>query len=263
MLYKGLNKLLPQASQAMPMLSWEIQLLALRCKFFSFHRQEIEIGREGAQKVQDVMAAIITDYTFTFHRRAKLHRGILLVEHSMSLHLQRATGLLQKLQILWMRHNSLAKVDGSVDDALLLFPLQDARNDGLRGYTVTSVVHYHRAKGVKPLHVYSTVRPHPVQIIGGGGMGSGIATQLPVMVTHVEAQAEKNVVPDEHLHARLLSRIDRHDVAVNHRHCATRCCGSKIAMNLEYGSLSEKTLGEVLTRKFSGGLELLIPVSSL
>lgn len=238
MLYKGLNKFLAQTSQAMTMLSWETQFLTIRRKFFPFHRQEIEIGREGAQKVQDVMAAVVTNYTFTFHRGANLHRGVFLVEHSMLLHFQRATGLLQKLQILGVRHYSLAKVNGSVDDALLLFSLQDARNDGLRGYAVTPVVHHHCAKGVEPLHVYSAVRPYPVQVIGGGGVGGSIATQLPVVVTYVEAQAEENVVPDEHLHARLLSGVDRHDVAVNHRHRATRGRRGEIAMNLRNRNVS-------------------------
>lgn len=232
MLYKGLNELLAQASQAMAMLSGETKLLALGGELFSFHWQEVEVRREGTQKVQDVMAPIIANDTLTLHRGAKLYRGVFLVEHSMPLHLQGAAGLLQKLQILGMGHYGLAEVNGAIDDTLLLLPLQDARNDGLSSYTVTSVVHHHRSQGVEPLHIHSTVCPHPVQVIGGGSMGGSVPAQLPVVVAYIKSQAEENVVPDEHLHTRLFSRIDRHDVAINHRHRTTRRRSSKVTMNL-------------------------------
>ena len=62
-----------------------------------------------------------------------------------------------------MSDDSFAKVDGSVDDGLLLLPLQDPGDDGLGGDAEPSVVDHHRAKGVKTLQVDRVVDFHTLQ----------------------------------------------------------------------------------------------------
>lgn len=133
-------------------------------------------------------------------------------------------GLLQQLQVFAVRHDCLPKVDGAVDDALLLLSLQDTRDDGLGCDAVASVVHHDRPQSVQTLHVHSPVSPYSIQVIGGRSVSSGVSSQLTIVVPYVEAQAEEDVVPDEHLHACFLSGVDGHYVAVDDCHGAS--CGS-------------------------------------
>ena len=71
--------------------------------------------------------------------------------------LELAAGLLEEVDVLGVGDDRLAKVDGSVDDALLLLSLQDTWDDGLGGDAVAAVVHHHGAQGVEALEVHSVV----------------------------------------------------------------------------------------------------------
>ena len=139
-----------------------------------------------------------------------------------------------------MGHDRLAEVNGAVDNALLLLTLQDPRDDGLGGDTVAPVVHHHGAQSVQTLHVHRAVCPHAVQVVGGGGMGGRVSAQLAVVVAHVEAQAEEDVVPDEHLHARLLARVDGHHVAIDYRHGAPGGGRGKVTVDLRERDMEDK-----------------------
>lgn len=62
--------------------------------------------------------------------------------------------------------------------------------------------------------------------------GRGVSTQVFVMVADVKSEREENVVPNEHLHLRLLAGIDRHHVAVDDGHRAARGRCHEVAVNL-------------------------------
>ncbi len=142
-------------------------------------------------------------------------------------------GFLQQLQVFAVRHNCLPKVNGAVDDALLLLTLQDTRDDGLGGDPVTSVVHHDCPKSVQTLHVHCAVSPYSVQVVGGRSMGCGVPAKLTIVVPHIKAKAEEDVVPDEHLHACFLAGVDGHHVAINDCHGASSggCC--KVTVDLQ------------------------------
>lgn len=69
-----------------------------------------------------------------------------------------------QLKVLLVGDNRLAKVNGSVNDRLLLLTLQDARYDGLGSDTVPTVVNDDRAQGVEPLHVHRAVHADAHQV---------------------------------------------------------------------------------------------------
>lgn len=142
-----------------------------------------------------------------------------------------------------MRHHSLPKVNGAIDDALLLLALQDTWDDGLGGDTIASVVHHDCPESVQTLHVHGPVSPHSIQVIGGCGVSGGISAQLAIVIPHIEAQAEEDVVPDEHLHAGFLTRIDGHDVAVYDCHGATSGSCSKVTVNLGFKKKKKRSTG--------------------
>lgn len=256
----------------MAVLTREAVTLALWRQLLSVHRQEVEVRREGAKEVQNIVAAIISDDTFTLDRRAQLHGLVFLVQHVVPLDLRltaiiweneqtkgpertinitiplinnkvemrpRITdlkwpaGLLQQLQVFGVRHNSLSEVNGAVDDALLLLTLQDTWDDGLGCDTVAPVVHHYCPKCVQTLHIHRTVSPYSVQVISGRGMGSGISAQLTIVIPHIEAQAKEDVVPDEHLHARLLAGIDGHNVSIDDCHGASSGSCGKVTVDLQ------------------------------
>lgn len=131
-----------------------------------------------------------------------------------------------------MRHNRLSKINGAVDDALLLLSLQDPWDDGLCSYSIASVVHYYCPQGVETLHIHRPVSTYSVQVISRRSMGGSIATELTIVVPHVEAQTEEDVVPDEHLHARFLAGVDRHNIAINDCHGPTSGSSCKVTVDL-------------------------------
>lgn len=61
------------------MLAGEALTLTLWREHLPVHRQEVEVGRESTKKVQDVVAAIVSNDAFTLNRRAQLHCVVLLV----------------------------------------------------------------------------------------------------------------------------------------------------------------------------------------
>lgn len=85
--HEGLDELLAQAGQAVAVLAGEALQLALRWKLLAVHQQEVEVGGEGAQEVQDVVAAVVADDALALNGRAQLHDFILLVEDIVSLYL--------------------------------------------------------------------------------------------------------------------------------------------------------------------------------
>src|SRR5687768_7515463 len=95
------------------------------------------------------MTTIVADDPFTFDRRADFDLLFLLVDDSMRKHLERLPGFPQQLQVLIVGYNSLAKVHRSVDNRLLLFPLQDTRDDTLSCNAIPSVVDNNRTQSVK------------------------------------------------------------------------------------------------------------------
>lgn len=84
---EGLNELLSEAGQAVAVLAGETLSHTLRGKLLPFHRQEVQVGGEGPQKVQDVVASIVANYALTLNRGTQLHGLILLIQHIVSLNL--------------------------------------------------------------------------------------------------------------------------------------------------------------------------------
>lgn len=92
MLDKGLDELLAQAGQAVAVLPGEALALALRRQLLALHGQEVEVGGEGAQQVQDVVAAVVPDDALALDGGAQLHRVVLLVQDVVPLDLRSAPG---------------------------------------------------------------------------------------------------------------------------------------------------------------------------
>lgn len=64
-----------------------------------------------------------------------------------------------------MRQHSGSEVDAAVDDALLLFLLQDARYDGLRCDPVPAVVDHDRAQCVQARCVHCAIHSDALEIV--------------------------------------------------------------------------------------------------
>lgn len=88
MLNKGLDEFLAQTSQAVAMLTGEALALALQRKLFSIQHQKVEVRRESAQKVQDIMASIIPDDALRLDGGAQLHTLIFLIQDAVLLNLK-------------------------------------------------------------------------------------------------------------------------------------------------------------------------------
>ena len=54
-----------------------------------------------------------------------------------------------------------------------------------------------------------------LKVVPGSHEGGRIPAQILVVILHVKAQAEEDVVPDEHLHLGLLPRVDGHHVSLS------------------------------------------------
>lgn len=52
------------------------------------------------------------------------------------------------------------------------------------------------------------------------------------MITHIETKRKEDVVPDEHLHFGVFTRIDRHHVAVDDCHRSTSRGRHEVTMDL-------------------------------
>ena len=89
MLNEGLDELLAQAGQAVAVQAGKALLLGLWGKLLPLHGQEVEVGWEGAEEVQDVVAPVVADDALALHGGAELHRLVLLVQHVVPLDLRR------------------------------------------------------------------------------------------------------------------------------------------------------------------------------
>lgn len=65
--HEGLDELLAQAGQAVAVLAGEALQLALGGQLLAVHQQEVEVGGEGAQEVQDVVAPVVADDALALH----------------------------------------------------------------------------------------------------------------------------------------------------------------------------------------------------
>ena len=63
-------------------------------------------------------------------------------------------------------------------------------------------------------------------------VGGGIATKILVMILDVKAETEEDIVPQEHLHFRILARIDGHDVTFDYSNCSSCCSYHKVRVYL-------------------------------
>lgn len=57
-------------------------------KLLSVHKQEVEVRREGTQKIQDIVASIISNDALALDGGAKLHRFVFLVQNAVPLYLK-------------------------------------------------------------------------------------------------------------------------------------------------------------------------------
>jgi hypothetical protein len=79
----------------------------------------------------------------------------------------------------------------------------------------------------------------PLEVIPGCDKGGGVPAQVLVVVLDVEAEAEEDVVPDEHLHLRLLTGVDRHHVPCIQSHNIVRSVGNIIMARFIYEEIIE------------------------
>lgn len=66
----------------------EALALALQGKLLSVHHQKVEVRGESAQKVQDIMAAIVSEDALALDGGAQLHTLVLLVQDAVLLDLK-------------------------------------------------------------------------------------------------------------------------------------------------------------------------------
>lgn len=149
--------------------------LRLLAQLHSLDLEEVDVGREGAEEVKDVVASVVPDDSLVLDRGAQLHLLALVSDHLVRKDLQLVAGLLQQVQVLALRDNRLAEVNGAADDGLLLLPLQDAGDDRLGGDPVAPVVeHHHGAQGEQALQVHRVVDLDALQVVPRGDIGSRV-----------------------------------------------------------------------------------------
>ena len=67
----------------------------------------------------------------------------------------------------------------------------------------------------------------------------GIPAEIFIVISDVKSETEEDVVPDEHLHFRILSRINSHDIPVNNRDRPAGRRRNEITVDFENGALSQ------------------------
>ena len=70
-------------------------------------------------------------------------------------------------------------------------------------------------------------------------MGHPLYELYLIVVTHVKPKAEKDVIPNEHLHLWILSRIDSHNVSINDSNRSPSRGRHKVAVHFENGQFSQ------------------------
>lgn len=97
MLCEGLYQLWPEAGQAVAVTSREAGAHTLLWRLgvlFCLGELEVQVRREGAEKVQDVGPAVVTHDAFGLHAGAQLHRAVIVVEHLVALYSQWFAGFI-------------------------------------------------------------------------------------------------------------------------------------------------------------------------
>lgn len=93
-------------------------------------------------------------------------------------------------------------------------------------------------------------------------VSSGIATQFLVMITDVETQREENVIPDKHLHPRLLARVDGHDVPINYGLGSTGSSSDEIRMDLRRNNIVQNTRRKKERKRKKNTLKIALSLKS-
>lgn len=62
--------------------------------------------------------------------------------------------------------------------------------------------------------------------------GCSVTSQILVMIAHIEAEREEDIIPYEHLHLWFLAGVDCHYVPIDYGHGAACCRRYEIAVHL-------------------------------
>ena len=90
---KGLDQLLTQAHQLVAMRHRKSVFGGNDADLFAVDVQKVDVRRERAQQVEDVMAPVVTHDPFAFDRGDELDGFFLVVEHAVRVDLQRLCGI--------------------------------------------------------------------------------------------------------------------------------------------------------------------------
>ena len=85
---ESLDQLLAQADELVAMRNRKPVLLGNHAHFFALDVEEVDVGREGAEEVEDVVATVVADDAFALDRRHELHGFVFVVENAMRVDLQ-------------------------------------------------------------------------------------------------------------------------------------------------------------------------------
>lgn len=114
--------------------------------------------RKGTKQIENIMPSVVADYAFALDRRANLDVFVFLVNHFVRHNLQQLAGLAEQLQVLVVRDDRLAEVDGAVHHRLFLLAFENTGNDALRGDAIAAIVDDDRAQRVQPFDIDRTAR---------------------------------------------------------------------------------------------------------
>ena len=87
-LNEGFDQLLTQTNQLVSMRNRKSVSLGDRADFFALDVKEVDVGRECAEEIEDVVAPIVADDTLALDRRDELNRLFLVVEDAVGMDLQ-------------------------------------------------------------------------------------------------------------------------------------------------------------------------------
>lgn len=76
-------------------LDGEAECSDLSAQLLARQLEEVNVGREGAQQVQDVVSPVVADDTLALHTRAQLHLLVLVIDHLVRQDLQLLRGFVQ------------------------------------------------------------------------------------------------------------------------------------------------------------------------
>ena len=90
--HKGLDQLLPQTDEFVAMRHRKPVLLGDHAHFLALHVEEVDIRRESAQQVEDVVTTVVAYDAFALDGRNQFHGLFFVVEHAMGVDFQRLQG---------------------------------------------------------------------------------------------------------------------------------------------------------------------------